>query len=289
MLEKNKAIQEGAENKEQSQVIIRPQSDLTILNNIHDVWVNRDIAWTLALREIQIRYKQSVIGVAWALVQPLITTLIFTLIFGFLVKIPTNGIPYPVFVLSGLLFWQYFSKVVVESSGSLVKNEGIITKVFFPRLLLPLVPALSAAVDMGIALIILLALMLIYGTPPTPYIIFLPFLLLATGLLGYGIGLILSPINAIYRDIGIALPFFIQIGMYLTPVIYPVSFVPEKYQWLFLLNPVATLLDTARAVMLGNPFPSLAAFGILLLWTALIFIIGFRCFRKLEPAIVDRI
>lgn len=272
-----------------NRVVIRPRTRLTVADSVRDVWSNRDIAWTLALREIQIRYKQSVIGIAWAVMQPLVMTLIFTLIFGLLVKIPTDEVPYPVFVLSGLLFWQYFSKVVSESAGSLVKNEGIITKVFFPRLLLPLVPALSAAVDFGIALVILLLLMLVYGVAPTPYVLLLPLVLLFTGLLGYGIGLMLSPINAIYRDIGIALPFFVQIGMFLTPVIYPVSFVPDAYQWVFVLNPVATLLDTARAVLLGSPLPSLMAYGILCLWTLFIFTLGFRTFRKLEPAIVDRI
>lgn len=272
-----------------TRVVIRPRTRFTIADSIRDVWSNRDIAWTLALREIQIRYKQSVVGVAWAVMQPLVTTVIFTLIFGFLAKIPTDGVPYPVFVLSGLLFWQYLSKVVVESSGSLVKNEGIITKVFFPRLILPLVPALSAAVELGISLAILLVLMLIYGVTPTPYVLLLPVLLLFGGLLGYGVGLTLSPLNAIYRDISIALPFFVQIGMYVTPVIYPVSFVPQNWQWLFLLNPVATLLDTARAVLLGTPFPSPTAYGILLVWTALIFTLGFQTFRKLEPAIVDRI
>jgi len=221
--------------------------------------------------------------------QPLVTTLIFTLIFGLLVKIPTDDVPYPVFVLSGVLLWQYFSKVVLEASGSLVKNEGIITKIFFPRLILPLVPAMSAAVELGISLVILLVLMLAYGVTPTPYVLLLPLLLVFTGLLGYGIGLMLSPVNAIYRDISIALPFFVQIGMYVTPVIYPVSFVPQAWQWVFLFNPVATLLDTARAVLLGSPFPSLAAYGILLVWTVLIFTLGFRTFRKLEPAIVDRI
>jgi lipopolysaccharide transport system permease protein len=272
-----------------TRVVIRPRKLHTIADSINDVWSNREIAWTLALREIQIRYKQSVIGVAWAVLQPLLTTLIFTLIFGFLARIPTDGVPYPVFVLSGLLLWQYFSKVVVEASGSLVRNEGIITKVFFPRLILPLVPALSAAVELGISLVILLALMLFYGLIPTVYIVFLPLVLLMTGVLGYGIGLTLSPLNAIYRDIGIALPFFVQIGMYLTPVIFPVSFVPQDYRWIFLFNPVATLLDSARAMILGSPFPPLLAYGILLGWTALIFIIGFRTFRKLEPAIVDRI
>lgn len=272
-----------------TRIVIRPRSQVTLGDNINELWSSRDTAWTLALREIQIRYKQSVIGVAWAVFQPLITTLIFTLIFGLLVKIPTEGVPYPVFVLSGLLFWQYFSKVLLEASGSLVRNEAIITKVFFPRLILPLVPALSSAVELGISLIMLFALMIFYGLLPTPFTILLPLLLLWAGLLAYGFGLMLSPINAIYRDVAIALPFFIQIGMYMTPVIYPVGFVPLNYQWIFLFNPVGTLLDTARAILLGGPFPSALAYAILLAWTAFALILGFRIFRKLEPTIVDRI
>jgi lipopolysaccharide transport system permease protein len=276
-------------NRIATHTVIRPRKKLTITEGIRDIWTNRDIAWALALREIQIRYKQSIIGIAWAVMQPLVTTIIFTVIFGRLARIPTNGLPYPVFVLSGLLFWQYFSKVVIESSGSLVKNEGIITKVFFPRLILPLIPAISAAVELGISLAILLLLILLYGITPTPYVVLLPLILFLGGLLGYGVGLILSPINAIYRDISIALPFFIQMGVYVTPVIYPVNFVPQKWQWVFLFNPVATLLDTVRAVLLGSPFPSLAAYAILVIWTAVIFSLGFRSFRRLEPSIVDRI
>lgn len=196
-----------ASNTKHTRIVIRPKKTLTVWDNCKDIVSNWEIAWSLALRDIQIRYKQSVVGISWTLFQPLITTLIFTLIFSLIVKIPTDDIPYPVFVLSGLLFWRYFSKVVVEASGSLVKNEGIITKDFSPRLILPLVPTLSGAVDMAISLLILIALMLFYGMIPTPFILLLPVLLFCTGLLGYGIGLILSPINAIYRDIGIALPF----------------------------------------------------------------------------------
>lgn len=270
-------------------IVIQPKKTITVWDNCKDIVANWEIAWSLALRDIQIRYKQSVVGIFWTLFQPLITTLIFTLIFSLIVKIPTGDIPYPVFVLSGLLFWQYFSKVVVEASEALVKNEGIITKVFFPRLILPLVPTLSGAVDMAISLLILIALMLFYGMIPTPFILLLPVLLFCVGLLGYGIGLILSPINAIYRDIGIALPFFVQIAMYVTPVIYPISFVPQSYQWLFMFNPVATLIDTARALIIGGAFPPLEAYGIFLGWTAIVFVLGFYSFRKLEPIVVDRI
>lgn len=272
-----------------TRIVIRPQTDYGVADNLKDIWNSRETAWSLALREIQIRYKQSVIGVAWAVMQPLITTLIYTMIFGFLVKIPTDGVPYPVFVLSGLLLWQYFSKVLVDSAGSLVRNEAIITKVFFPRLVLPLMPALSSAVELGISLIMLLALMVFYGILPTPFVLCLPLLLFWAGLLAYGFGLMLSPINAIYRDVAIALPFFVQIGMYMTPVIYPVSFVPTNYQWIFLFNPVGTLLDTARAMLLGSPFPPALAFAILAGWTVIALVLGFRTFRKLEPAIVDRI
>ena len=271
------------------EVVIRASGDHTFLHDMADLWANRDIAWTLALREIQVRYKQSVIGIAWALLQPVLTTAIFTFVFSYLARIPTGEVPYPVFVFSGLLMWQYFSRVVGEAAGSLVKNEAIITKVFFPRLILPLIPAISAAVEFAIALLVLVAVMLLYGMVPSPLIVLVPVVVVAAGLLGYGIGLVLSPLNAIYRDIGIALPFFIQIAMYVTPVIYPIAFVPERYQWLYALNPAATLIDTMRAIVVGADWPGLLSYAFLLLWTVGFLAFGLRVFRKLEPAIVDRI
>lgn len=272
-----------------SEVVIRARADHTLAHDVADVWRNRDIAWTLALREIQIRYKQSLIGVAWAVVQPILTTAIFTFVFSYLARIPTDGIPYPVFVFSGLLMWQYFSRVTVEGAGSLVKNEAIITKVFFPRLLLPLVPAMSAAVEFLIAFVVLVVMMLLYGMVPSPMMAFVPLAVVAAGLLGYGIGLLLAPLNAIYRDVGITLPFFVQIAMYLTPVIYPVSFVPAEYQWLYALNPVATLIDTMRAIVVHAAWPGLTSYAILAAWIAAFLALGLGTFRKLEPAIVDRI
>jgi lipopolysaccharide transport system permease protein len=271
------------------EVVIRARAQHTLAHDVAGIWSNRDIAWTLALREIQIRYKQSILGIAWAVLQPALTTAIFTFVFSYMARIPSGEIPYSVFVFSGLLMWQYFSRVVVEAANSLLKNEAIITKVFFPRLLLPLVPTLSAAVDFLIALVVLIAMMLLYGMVPTPLIVLLPLVLVAAALLGYGIGLVLSPLNAIYRDVGFALPFFVQIGMYLTPVIYPIAFVPPRYQWLFSLNPAATLLDTMRAIIVAAPWPGLANYLVLLLWTVGLLGLGLTVFRKLEPAIVDRI
>lgn len=273
----------------QHEVVIRARAQHTLVHDAAGIWSNRDIAWTLALREIQIRYKQSVLGIAWAVLQPVLTTAIFTFVFSYMARIPTGEIPYSVFVFSGLLMWQYFSRVVVEAANSLLKNEAIITKVFFPRLLLPLVPTLSAAVDFLIALVVLVAMMLLYGMLPSPLLVLVPLVLLAAGLLGYGIGLVLSPLNAIYRDVGFALPFFVQIGMYLTPVIYPIAFVPARYQWLFTLNPAATLLDTMRAIIVGAPWPGLSNYLVLLVWTVGLLGLGLTVFRKLEPAIVDRI
>lgn len=274
---------------QRTEVVIRARADHHLMDDIADVWTNRDIAWTLAQREIQIRYKQSLIGIAWALLQPLLTTAIFTFVFSYLARIPTDGIPYPIFVFSGLLMWQYFSRIVVEASGSLVKNEAIITKVFFPRLLLPLVPTLSAAVEFLIALVVLLAMMLAYGMVPSPLIIILPLILFATGLLGYGIGLVLSPLNAIYRDVSIALPFFMQIAMYMTPVIYSITFVPPQYQWLYALNPAATLIETMRAIVVAAPWPGVLSYAVLALWIIGVTVLGLATFRKFEPVIVDRI
>jgi len=151
------------------------------------------------------------------------------------------------------------------------------------------VPTLSAAVEFLIALVVLIAMMLAYSMVPSPLIVLLPFILLAAGLLGYGIGLVLSPLNAIYRDVGIALPFFVQIAMYLTPVIYPVTFVPPQYQWLYALNPVATLIDTMRAIIIAAPWPGPLSYAALAAWVIGLTALGLGTFRKLEPAIVDRI
>ena len=269
--------------------IIKPIQNRTLLYELKEIFVYRELLFSLAMRDIQIRYKQASIGIAWVVLQPIITTAIFTFVFSYLAKIPSNGIPYPVFVLSGLLMWQYFSRVLTEGSLSLVANSGIITKIYFPRALIPLIVTIVAAVDFFLSFLILSILMLLFGVAFQWTIVFVPFILLCAGLLAYSISLLLSPLNAIYRDIGIVLPFLVQIAMYLTPVIYPLSIIPDRWRFIFEFNPAATIIESMRWTMLGQEMPSLFSFGFLLFTIGLFFTLGIKVFRKLEPTLVDRI
>ena len=241
------------------------------------------------MREISVRYKQAVIGVLWVVLQPLIMTAVFTFVFSYLARVPSDGAPYPVFVFSGQLLWQFFARSVTEGSASLVSNKDMITKVYFPRQILPITIPISAMIDTGIAFVILYILCLFYGIFPGLEILVVPFVLILMAMLGYGISLWTAPLNAIYRDIGIALPFVVQIMMFLTPVIYPVSFVPEQYQWIFYLNPMATLIEINRWAFLGTPFPAWEALAGAVALTGVILYFGFGVFRKLETTLIDRI
>lgn len=273
-----------------AEIVIDAGSRHTLLGDIADIWRARELLLMLAAQRVAVRYKQSGLGRFWAPLQPIITTIIFSLVFGVLARIPSEGtIPYPVFVFTGLLMWQYFARALVDGSDSLISNANLVSKVYFPRLILPFITAVSAAIDFVIAFVVLLALMLIYGMVPGWQILFVPVIVLLGGLLAVGIALTLAPINAIYRDVGFALPFLMQMGMYLTPVIYPVSFVPERFAWLYLLNPAATLLNGMRWAVIGGELPSLAAWLILFGYVVVFLAIGRIVFRRLEGTLVDRI
>jgi lipopolysaccharide transport system permease protein len=271
------------------EVVIKPSEKSSIVSSVRSLFSNFELIALMTKREISIRYKQAAVGVAWALLQPIMTSLIFTIVFGIFTRIPTGDIPYPIFVFSGLLLWQYFNRVVMEGCNSLVMNSALITKVYFPRMILPLTVATSAAIDFGLAFLVLCVLMLFYHFVPGWTVIFVPFILIMAGALAFGIALWLSPLNAIYRDIAIVLPFLLQIVMYLSPVIYPVSFIPEKYHWIFVLNPIGTLIQAMRWSVLGAPPPSMAALAFCFGTTVFILSIGFKIFKNLEFKLVDRI
>ncbi len=269
--------------------VIRPAKKRSLLSEVLELLRYRGLLFTMAQRDIQIRYKQAVVGILWVVMQPVLASAIFTFVFSFLAKVPSQDVPYPVFVFSGLLIWQYFARGVTEGSGSLVANAGIITKIYFPRSLIPLIVTFVAAADFLLAFGVMVAMMLILGVAIPWTIIFVPFILLIAATLAYGIALWLAPLNAIYRDIGIALPFLMQILMYLTPVIYPLSLVPQKWQFLFEFNPVATIIGSMRWAVLGHEPPSMLAYGVLFGLTFFIYWAGVRIFRRLEPTLVDQI
>ncbi len=269
--------------------IIKPHSERSIAGDLASIWGNRELLRVLVGREISIRYRQAAIGLLWVVLQPLLTTAIFTTVFVVFVRIPLEGKSYPLFAFAGLAIWQYFSRIVSDGGNSLVANSALITKVALPRTIIPLVAPLAAALDCTIAVAVLVVTALLMGAHVSWMVVFAPLVIFAIGLFGYSIALWIAPINAVYRDVGIALPFVLQVGMYLSPIVYPASLVPEKIRWLYELNPIAAMVKAMRWVVLGSEAPSIPAFVVFATLTALLFWGGTQVFRRMEGNLVDRI
>lgn len=269
--------------------IIKPIDDRRLAEEVRDLWRGRGILAVLIRRDIAVRYRQAALGILWALLQPIVTTAIFTIVFVVFMRLPSPDVPYPVFAFSGLVIWLYFNRAVTEGTLSLVTNSSLITKVYFPRIVVPLVAPCSAALDclLGIAALVVIALLFQVHLQWTA--VFVPFVVLFVGLFAYAVGLCLAPLQAIYRDIGILLPFALQIAMYLSPVAYPASIVPEAVRWLYRLSPIAVMVDAMRWALLGSEPPSAAGVAFTLVLTALLFWAGLNIFRRLEGTLVDRI
>ncbi|MBA3514346.1 MAG: ABC transporter permease [Pyrinomonadaceae bacterium] len=232
-------------------VRIRPGKSWAVVD-FRELWAYRELFYFLVWRDLKVRYKQTVLGVAWAIIQPLFTMLIFTLFFGRLAGVPSDDVPYPVFVYAGLLLWTFFANAVTTSGNSLVGNANLLSKVYFPRLFIPSAAVGAGLVDLAIAFVILVGLMIYYSVVVTWGILMLPVLVLLTTLLAVGVGTWLSALNVKYRDIRFALPFLIQIWMFVSPIIYPPSFVPEKWRWLLALNPLTGIIDSFRVSLFSH-------------------------------------
>ena len=269
--------------------IIKPHSERSLAEDLADVWSHRELLMVLVGREISVRYRQAVIGLLWVVLQPLASTAIFTTVFVVFVRIPNQGQSYPLFAFAGLAVWQYFGRVVAEGSNSLIGNTALISKVYFPRLIIPMVAPLAAGLDFMIAILALIVIALLMGAHVNWTVIFAPLVILAVACFGYAIVLWIAPLNAIYRDIGIVVPFVLQVGMYMSPIVYPASLVPEKIRWLYVLNPVAVMVDSMRWVVLGTDAPSFAGLIVFGVMTVLLFWGGTRVFRRMEGNLVDRI
>ena len=268
------------------ETVIRPKKTFS-WNDIAELWQYRELMYFFTWRDLKVRYKQTAIGVAWAIFQPFITMVVFSIFFGKLAKMPSDGIPYPIFVYVGLLIWQFFSSALSDTSNCLVGNQAIITKVYFPRLILPISSVLTKLVDFFVASIILIGLMFYYHfTPHLVGLLILPLLLFISFLAAVGGGLFLASINVKYRDVRYILPFFIQILMFITPVIYPAS-IAGKYSWLFAFNPMSGVIKAAQAAILGNTTINWFLLLMSLLSTSVIFIIGLVTFKKTERYFAD--
>ncbi|MFZ1976382.1 MAG: ABC transporter permease [Bacteroidota bacterium] len=266
-------------------LIIRPPRKWVPVD-LHELWAYRELVASFTLRDIKLRYKQTGLGIAWAVLQPLLTMAIFTIFFGGLAHIPSDGVPYPLFVLAALLPWTLFAEGLTRSTTTMVTNANIMTKVYFPRLVMPLSSIISPLVDFAVSFIILLVMMVYYGYAPTLNIVFLPLFLLLALATSFGVGLWLSALNVKYRDFQYTVPFLIQIWMFASPVVYASSLVPESLRVWYGLNPMAGVIEGFRWALLGTGTPSamvLVSVGMVVV----LLVSGMFYFRRMEQYYAD--
>lgn len=269
-------------------LVIKPVSGWVMLD-LPALWDYRELLYFLTWRDIKVRYKQTLFGVAWAIIQPASMMLAFSFFFGRLAKVPSDGIPYPIFAFSALLPWQLFAYALSQSSNSLVANDGLISKVYFPRLVIPLSAVLSGLIDFLIGFTILLLLMLVYGIAPTSALWTLPVFVLFAVLAALAVGLWLSALNVKYRDVRYTVPFVTQLWLLVSPVAYPSSLVAESWRWLYALNPMVGVIEGFRWALLGKtPVPGVE----MTMSTAIVLILtigGLYYFRRMERTFADAV
>ncbi len=265
--------------------IIKPTRSWLSLK-LRDIWQYRGLLYFLTWRDVKVRYKQTVIGFLWAIIQPFLKMVVFSVIFGSLAKMDSEGFPYPIFLYAGLLPWQFFASAVSRSGESIVASENLIKKVYFPRLVIPISSVGACLVDFAISFLILFVMMFYYNIIPTLSTFMLLPLVLSTIFTALGVGMFISALNVAYRDFRYVIPFFVQIWMFLTPVIYPVGMIPENWRWLILLNPMAGIIDAYRSAILGKPF-EWGSLGISTGIAVAMFLCGLMYFRKTERYFAD--
>ncbi|MEW6208614.1 MAG: ABC transporter permease [Acidobacteriota bacterium] len=249
--------------------------------NLSDLWACRELLYFLIWRDVKVRYKQTLLGAAWAVLQPLVTMLIFTYFFGRLARVPTDDVPYPIFFYTGLLLWTYFSNAVMNGANSLISNTNLIKKVYFPRLIVPASAVGAGLIDFAIASVLLVGLLVYYSFPVTlGYLILVPLVTLTT-LFALGLSIWLAALNVRYRDVRYALPFLIQVWMFVSPIIYPSTLVPREWRWLMSMNPLTGIIESFRASLLGKEFPWLAL-GYSTAFTLLLLVYAAYNFRRME-------
>ncbi len=271
-------------------IILRPSRGFSFLD-FRELWIYRELVYFLTWRSLKVRYKQTVLGAVWAVLEPFLTMVVFTIFFGNLAKVGSDNIPYPIWSYAGLLPWGLFSKALSDASRSLVANSHMITKIYFPRIILPLSSILAGLVDFAIAFVVLIGMMLFYKQFPTSAVWTLPLFLLLAMITALGVALWLSALNVKYRDVGYILPFLTQFWLFITPVVYPSSQIPEQWRLIYGLNPMTGVVEGFRWALLGiNPqptfFPMLAvsaAMAIVVLLTGILY------FRRMERGFADMV
>ena len=270
----------------EKEYVIKPQKG-NIFIDYSELWEFRDLLFSLVERNIRARYKQSLLGITWVIFKPLINMAIFTILFGKLAKFPSDGLPYPLFVFSGLIPWMYFSNSLGGATSSLVSNSGLISKIFFPRVILPMSANISNLVDLAISFVVLFVLLIFYKAQLQISLLLIPVLIVFLMIAAIGPGFYFSALNVKYRDVGQVIAFIIQAWMYLTPVIYPLSFIPEQYRLLAYLNPMTGVIEAFRICILGHAQPNVAGLSISILMSIIIFVGGLTYFKKTERTFAD--
>lgn len=265
--------------------VIEPSSGWKMVD-FKELWRYKDLLYFLTLRGIKARYAQSILGVSWAIIQPLFTTLVFTLVFGGLAKVDSDGMPYVLFSYLALWPWNYFSGTLTESANSLIQNANMITKVYFPRMVLPLSAILSKLLDFSIAFVVVIGMLIYFGQVPGWGMLFIPFLIVQLLMCSLGIGMFLSALAVKYRDVKHALTFVVQLLLYSAPVVYSTTAVPEKYQKLYILNPMVGVIEGFRAAFLNRPMPWEWIWPGTII-SLVFFIFGMFYFRRMERIFAD--
>jgi lipopolysaccharide transport system permease protein len=256
---------------------------------LHEVWQYRELLYFFVWRDVKVRYKQTVIGVLWVVLQPLMTMGVFTIFFGRLAKLPSEGLPYPVFYFAALVPWAYFATALANCTNIVVANQHVITKVYFPRLVLPLAAVCSGLLDFVIGLVVMITLALVFGIHVTATVTLLPFFLILALLTALGVGLWTSALNALYRDVASIIPFIIQFWMLASPVAYPSSLVPARWRWLYGLNPMAGVIDGFRWALTGHGEPPGAQMVASTAMVAVVLVGGLFFFQRIESTVADRV
>ena len=266
-------------------VILPPRGWLGL--NLGDLWAYRELLYFLTWRDIKVRYKQTVLGAAWAIIQPLVTMVIFSIVFGRLARLPSDGLPYPIFTYAALLPWTFFAGAVTRAGSSVVGSAGLISKVYFPRLVVPLSAVVSGVVDFAIAFVILLGMMAYYGAKPTLAVLALPLFLLLALATALGVALWLSALNVRYRDVGYVIPFLVQIWLFASPVAYSSSLVPERWRPLYGLNPMAGVVEGFRWALLGTAWKPGLLIAVSVGVVLIVLLSGALYFRRMEDTFAD--
>lgn len=269
-------------------ILIRPSKGWGSLN-LREIWIYRELVYFLTWRDLKVRYKQTALGAGWAILQPVLSMVVFSIFFGGLLNVPSEGVPYPIFSYAALLPWGVFAKALNDTGRSLVSNRAMLTKIYFPRMVIPLASVFSSMADFLIAFIVMLGLMFYYQIAPTANTWTLPFFLLLAVITALGIGLWLSAMNVLYRDIGYMIPYITQLWFYLTPIVYPASKVPERWQFFYALNPMVGVVEGFRWALLGTadaPNPMIAVSAAIAI---VIFISGMFYFRRMERTFADMV